>query len=105
MYLRELRERGYEGGIRILKDWLAEQHPAVPAPPIVQFETPPGRQAQADWTAIRRGRNKLSASHAGDQSSIRSTSRCPGATPCSASPGSAAASRTRSPQPSAVFRI
>ncbi|PTR05103.1 integrase-like protein, partial [Cereibacter azotoformans] len=33
--------------------------------PIVQFETPPGRQAQADWTAIRRGRNKLSASHVG----------------------------------------
>ena len=61
MYLRELRERGYEGGISILKDWLAEQHPAIPAPPIVRFETPPGRQAQADWTAIRRGRNKLSA--------------------------------------------
>lgn len=61
VYLRELRERGYEGGISILKDWLAEQHPAIPAPPIVRFETPPGRQAQADWTAIRRGRNKLSA--------------------------------------------
>ncbi|WP_180325220.1 DDE-type integrase/transposase/recombinase [Cereibacter azotoformans] len=59
MYLRELRQRGYEGGIRILKDWLAEQHPAVPAPPIVRFETPPGRQAQADWTSIRRGAHEL----------------------------------------------
>jgi len=35
--------------------------------------------------------------------STRSTSRRPGATPCSASPGSAAASRMRSPRPSAGF--
>jgi transposase len=39
---------------------LAEQHPARPAPPILRFETPPGRPAQADRTAIRRGRNRLS---------------------------------------------
>lgn len=48
VYLRELRERGYQGGISMLKDWLAAQHPVLPAPPIARFETPPGRQAQAD---------------------------------------------------------
>ena len=61
VYLRALRERGYEGGISILKEWLVAQHPALPTPQIVRFETPPGRQAQADWTAIRQGKNKLSA--------------------------------------------
>ncbi len=61
VYLRELRGHTYEGGFSILKDWLAEQHPAIPAPPVVRFATPPGRQSQADWTAIRRRRNKLSA--------------------------------------------
>lgn len=61
VYLRELRERGYDGGITILKQWLAEQYPKQPVPEIIRFETPPGRQAQVDWTAIRRGRNKLSA--------------------------------------------
>ncbi len=61
VYLRELRERGYDGGITILKEWLREQYPKQPAPEIIRFETPPGRQAQVDWTAIRRGRNKLSA--------------------------------------------
>lgn len=59
--LRELRERGYEGGISILKDWLARERPAVPAPAIVRFETEPGQQAQVDWTVIRRGKDRLSA--------------------------------------------
>ena len=61
VYLREIRERGYDGGVSILKTWLREQHPKQPAPAIIRFETPPGRQAQVDWTAIRRGRHKLSA--------------------------------------------
>ena len=61
VYLRELRARGYDGGISILKDWLAEQYPALPTPQIIRFETPPGRQALVDWTVIRRGKNKLSA--------------------------------------------
>ncbi|HEX9858596.1 MAG TPA: IS21 family transposase [Paracoccaceae bacterium] len=61
VYLRELRARGYDGGISILKGWLAEQYPTLPSPQIIRFETPPGRQAQVDWTVIRRGKNKLSA--------------------------------------------
>lgn len=61
VYLRELKELGYEGSITILKRWLADQYPKEPAPEIIRFETPPGRQAQVDWTVIRRGKNKLSA--------------------------------------------
>lgn len=61
VHLREIRDLGYDGGISILKTWLREQTPTSPPPAIVRFETPPGRQAQADWTAIRRGRHKLSA--------------------------------------------
>lgn len=58
--LRELRERGYEGGISILKDWLRAERPAPAAPEIKRFETEPGRQAQIDWTTIRRGKDRLS---------------------------------------------
>lgn len=61
VYLRELWGLGYAGGITILKDWLAQQYPQVAAPEIIRFETPPGRQAQADWTSVRRGKHKLSA--------------------------------------------
>ncbi len=59
--LREIRERGYDGGISILKDWLAKQRPAVETPEIRRFETEPGYQAQIDWTTIRRGKDRLSA--------------------------------------------
>jgi len=59
--LRELRERGYDGGISILKGWLAEQRPAVAQPAVKRFETEPAHQAQIDWTTIRRGKDRLSA--------------------------------------------
>lgn len=59
--LREIRERGYEGGISILKDWLAKERPAPVVPEITRFETEPGYQAQIDWTTIRRGKDRLSA--------------------------------------------
>jgi transposase len=59
--LREIRERGYEGGISILKDWLASERPTPAAPEIRRFETEPGYQAQIDWTTIRRGKDRLSA--------------------------------------------
>jgi len=61
VYLREIRVLGYKGGVSILKDWLQGEYPQVPAPQIVRFETPPGKQAQVDWTSIRRGKNKLTA--------------------------------------------
>lgn len=59
--LREIQERGYEGGITILKDFLARHKPQHTQPAVVRFETPPGAQAQIDWTVVRRGKNRLSA--------------------------------------------
>lgn len=56
--LRELREAGYEGGISQLKVFLAP-HKHAEAEPLVRFETPPGKQMQADFTVIRRGRAPL----------------------------------------------
>lgn len=58
--LRELRERGYGGGITILKEHLARLRPPAEPEPIVRFETSPGEQMQADWAVIRRGANRLS---------------------------------------------
>jgi transposase len=53
--LREIRARGYEGGITQLKDYLRELRPAPPGEPIVRFETEPGRQLQIDFVVFRRG--------------------------------------------------
>ncbi len=58
--LRELRARGYRGGISILKDHLATLRPAAKAEPLIRFETEPGRQMQVDFATIRRGRERLS---------------------------------------------
>ena len=58
--LREIAERGYDGGISQLKAWLAPLKATEPEP-VVRFETPPGRQMQADFTVVRRGRDPLVA--------------------------------------------
>lgn len=58
--LRELQERGYEGGISQLKAFLQPLKPQAEAP-VVRFETPPGHQMQVDFTTIRRGRFPLKA--------------------------------------------
>lgn len=58
--LRELRERGYEGGYTVLKEHLARLRPEAAAGPVVRFETAPGEQMQVDWAAIRRGADRLS---------------------------------------------
>ncbi len=58
--LREIVERGYTGGISQLKAFLAPLKKAEPEP-VVRFETPPGRQMQADFTVVRRGRDPLLA--------------------------------------------
>ena len=58
--LREIRERGYDGGISQLKAWLAPLKKRE-SEPVVRFETPPGKQMQADFTYVRRGRNPLLA--------------------------------------------
>lgn len=47
--VREVRERGYAGGVTQLNDFLRAVRPPVPAPFEVRFETPAGRQAQVDF--------------------------------------------------------
>ncbi|HXG48825.1 MAG TPA: hypothetical protein VNO52_14470 [Methylomirabilota bacterium] len=47
--LRELKQHGYRGGYTILKDWLQPQRTEARAVAVRRFETPPGKQAQADW--------------------------------------------------------
>ena len=47
--LREIGERGYDGGISQLKAWLAPLKQTEPEP-VVRFETAPGEQMQADFT-------------------------------------------------------
>ena len=58
--LREIAKRGYEGGITQLKFWLSPHKQQEPEP-VVRFETPPGKQMQADFTTVSRGRNPLIA--------------------------------------------
>jgi transposase len=58
--LREIQAGGYGGGISQLKAYLAPMKARAPDP-VVRFETEPGRQMQADFTVIRRGRDRLSA--------------------------------------------
>ena len=47
--LRELRERGYEGGYSAVTDTLRELRPKRPPAFEVRYETPPGEQAQVDF--------------------------------------------------------
>jgi transposase len=58
--LREIRAAGYDGGISQLKAYLQPFKLARPDP-VVRFETAPGQQMQADFTTIRRGRDRLLA--------------------------------------------
>jgi len=53
----EIRERGYVGGISILKDFTYPLRRRR-REPVVRFETPPGHQAQVDWAHL--GRHELS---------------------------------------------
>ncbi|EXF90443.1 integrase core domain protein [Bordetella holmesii 30539] len=60
MLLREIQELGYPGGVTQLKEFLSGYKHQEPEP-VVRFETPPGKQMQADFTHIRRGRDPLMA--------------------------------------------
>jgi transposase len=48
--LREIQERGYTGSYTIVKDFIRLVKGAKPKPAFVRFETPPGEQAQVDWS-------------------------------------------------------
>jgi transposase len=58
--MREIRAAGYSGGISQLKAFL-QPFKVVRSDPVVRFETAPGQQMQADFTTIRRGRDRLLA--------------------------------------------
>jgi transposase len=52
--LRELRARGYTGGLTILKAYLQTLGPRRPRRPVFRrFETAPGVEAQSDWSPYR----------------------------------------------------
>lgn len=51
--LGELRRQGYGGGITLVRDFVRPLRPVLPVV-TERFETPPGQQAQVDWTACGR---------------------------------------------------
>lgn len=58
MLLREIHERGCEGGASQLRAWLARIKPAKRDDgPVVRFETKPGKQMQADFIVFRRAKS------------------------------------------------
>ncbi len=46
--LKELRARGYEGSLSLLREYVRTLR-CVPAEPVIRFETEPGKQMQVDW--------------------------------------------------------
>ncbi len=51
---RELREQGFDGGERIVRQFVATLKPAPVPDPLVRFETAPGDQMQVDWVEFSR---------------------------------------------------
>jgi len=48
--LRDIKEQGYPGSYTILRYFVKQIKGDKPKPAFVRFETPPGEQAQADWS-------------------------------------------------------
>ena len=59
--LREIAERGYQGGQTQLCTFLRTLEPMRAADPVVRFETAPGEQLQVDWVEFRKGVSPLYA--------------------------------------------
>jgi transposase len=53
---REIRERGYTGCERVVRNFVRGLKPVAAPDPVVRFETEPGRQLQVDWIEFRRER-------------------------------------------------
>jgi transposase len=51
--LREIEALGYEGGITIVREYIAPKRALRAGKATVRFETPPGRQLQSDWGEIK----------------------------------------------------
>ena len=50
--LREIRQRGYDGGITVLREHVGPLRQSASTAAVRRFETPPGHQAQVDWGEI-----------------------------------------------------
>lgn len=59
--LREITERGYDGGMSQLRAFMRSLRPVTLAEPVVRFETQMGEQLQVDWVEFRRGGKALYA--------------------------------------------
>jgi transposase len=59
--LREIRERGYRGGLTQLKVFVKALQPPRREDPVVRFETGPGQQMQVDFVVFKRNGERLSA--------------------------------------------
>lgn len=51
---RELRAQGFDGGERIVRQFVATLKPVSAPDPLVRFETAPGDQMQVDWVEFNR---------------------------------------------------
>jgi transposase len=51
--LEELRSMGFQGGITLVRRHIAQLREKRAQPPVVRFETSPGRQGQMDWSPYR----------------------------------------------------
>ena len=47
--LQRIQEKGYDGSLSILKDYVHAFRPAKATPAVQRYETLPGKQAQMDW--------------------------------------------------------
>lgn len=57
---REITERGYHGGLSILREFIRSLNSTTTEPEqVVRFETEPGRQMQVDWGTMRHGKSPL----------------------------------------------
>lgn len=51
---REVREQGFVGSERLVRNFVRGLKPVTPAEPLVRFETEAGRQMQVDWIEFKR---------------------------------------------------
>lgn len=58
---REIAERGFEGGVMVVRRFLATIRPKPQPEPAIRFETAPGHQLQIDFVVLRRGSSPLRA--------------------------------------------
>jgi transposase len=53
---REVRERGFTGGERLVRNFVRSLKPVKVEEPLIRFETMPGQQMQVDWIEFKRER-------------------------------------------------